>query len=396
MSGAMEAVIMTEESSTVEANQAAETVRSEKAVVKKASAQDGAERERVVHKKGIRRQNTALKMSTAFRSRDPRLDLIGSQEEILVAALAAKDELVGFTEAIPPEPTLKNALLFGFVIYNFRPIFDKVWALDRMLPAFTQKLVDIGGVERAYLLISIARFDLDADGQLDVEEFNRFRISGEQIVNNAITGCANFAIISALLFGATHMTTMGRPTPFDPDPLSIEKLGERNTTIMIWVAYACNVFGQILALSVICVSVFTRQLLSNTLPSVVSKLLFLSDTNVLANLGTAVTWLMACVAWVVTLGGCLAVPTYGFISALMIPTVFAVVVPTLYPALLKSALRLHVEANAFLKHGMDRALYIPGSNVHFRPQGSALDEETDLEDLESGAFGGNDDMNDGL
>ena len=145
MSGAMEAVIMTEESSTVEANQAAETVRSEKAVVKKASAQDGAERERVVHKKGIRRQNTALKMSTAFRSRDPRLDLIGSQEEvcsaamlsrsfslssscasyalrspptsrqILVAALAAKDELVGFTEAIPPEPTLKNALLFGFV-----------------------------------------------------------------------------------------------------------------------------------------------------------------------------------------------------------------------------------------------------------------------------------------
>jgi hypothetical protein len=187
------------------------------------------------------------------------------------------------------------------------------------------------------------------------------------------------------LFGATHVVTIGRPVPFDPDPLSIEKLGEFNTTVMVWVAYGCNVTGQILALSIIVVSVFTRQLLSNALPSVVSKLLFIADTNVLANLGTAVTWLMACVAWVVTLGGGLAVPTYGFMSAGMVPTIFVVVVPTLYPAFLKSALRLHVEANAFLLRGMDRSL-VPHIQDHHHSSSDDMQEEPG--DLEMGGDDG--------
>ena len=48
---------------------------------------------------------------------------------------------------------------------------------------------------------------------------------------------------------------------------------------------------------------------------VISKLAFLSETNILSNMATLVTWMLAAIVWVVTLGGFPAVPTHGFASA---------------------------------------------------------------------------------
>ena len=63
---------------------------------------------------------------------------------------------------------------------------------------FSKAIVELGGLERVYLLIMIARFDMNRDGSISQQEFESARIQGEKCVSNAVTGCANFAIISAL------------------------------------------------------------------------------------------------------------------------------------------------------------------------------------------------------
>ena len=73
-------------------------------------------------------------------------------------------------------------------------------------------------------------------------------------VSNAVTGCANFAVISALLFGGAHALTLGRPKPFAPDASSVEAYGEEVTTVAIWCAYGLNVLAQSLALGIIITS----------------------------------------------------------------------------------------------------------------------------------------------
>lgn len=213
---------------------------------------------------------------------------------------------------------------------------------------FSRSIVELGGLERAYLLIIIARFDVNRDGKISKQEFESARIQGDKCVSNAVTGCANFAVISALLFGGAHALTLGRPKPFAPDASSVDAFGEEATTIAIWCAYGLNVLAQSLALGIIITSIFMRQLLCNTLPSMISKLVFLLDTNTLSNLPMACTWLVMCLVCVVVLGGFLSAPTYGFLSLSILPILGAMVVPTIFPAFLKSALRLHAEANAAL------------------------------------------------
>ena len=176
-----------------------------------------------------------------------------------------------------------------------------------MLP-FSRAIVELGGLERVYLLITIAKFDVNHDGGISQSEFESARITGEKCVSNAVAGCANFAIIAALLFSGAHALTIGRPKPFAPDPSSVEAFGEDVTTVVIWCAYGLNVLAQSLALGIIITSIFMRQLLCNTLPSMISKLVFLLDTNTLSNLAMACTWLVFCLLGVVVLGGFLSEP----------------------------------------------------------------------------------------
>ena len=73
-----------------------------------------------------------------------------------------------------------------------------------------------------------------------------------------------------------------------PLPLTLAHTNQV-TTVAIWCAYGLNVLAQSLALGIIITSIFMRQLLCNTLPSMISKLVFLLDTNTLSNLAMART-----------------------------------------------------------------------------------------------------------
>lgn len=69
------------------------------------------------------------------------------------------------------------------------------------------------------------------------------------------------------------------------------------------VVYSLNILAETLALSIMINSVFMRQLLNSALPSVMSKLVFLADTNLLSATATLTTWMLAAIVWVVALGG---------------------------------------------------------------------------------------------
>lgn len=296
------------------------------------------------------KRSPMLRSSSSLRLTERHWEDVGTIKELDDAIKGARRALRDFSKVTPPNMSTARAFYFGNCVCTFRFLLQ--WIPWACMP-FSRSIVELGGLERAYLLIVIARFDLNRDGKISRQEFESARVQGEKCVSNAVTGCANFAVISALLFGGAHALTLGRPKPFAPDPSSVEAYGEEVTTVAIWCAYGLNVLAQSLALGIIITSIFMRQLLCNTLPSMISKLVFLLDTNTLSNLAMACTWLVICLLGVVVLGGFLSSPTYGLLSLLILPVLFAMVIPNVYPAFLKSALRLHAEANAALARTAD-------------------------------------------
>lgn len=271
----------------------------------------------------------------------------GGTDEVMQAVAFARQELLAFIQVEPPPFSLLRSIGFGVAVFNIRPALKHF----PVGSPFTRTLMCMGGLERVQLLLTIARFDANGNVEIDQTEFDAARVQGEKCIANAVAGCGNFAIISALLFGATHMVTIGRPGPFKAHQDSIDAFGEGVTTPAVWACYALNVCAQSLALASIIISIYMRQLLCNSLPSMMSKLVFLSDTNVLSLLATGTTWMIACLVWLVTVGGFISSPTYGLMSTGMIPIILLLILPLIYPAMLKTALRLHAETRMTLQVG---------------------------------------------
>ena len=118
------------------------------------------------------------------------------------------------------------------------------------------------------LLISIARFDTDGNTEVSAEEFNKSTYAGTICVANSIAGVQGFNLIACLMFLATHLSSIGRPRGFKATPAAIDVLGEDETAIFMSLVYSLNILAETLALSIMINSVFMRQLLSNSLPSV--------------------------------------------------------------------------------------------------------------------------------
>jgi len=281
---------------------------------------------------------------------------VGTLEEVARMSRAARVELAMFSSTpLPEEMTYMETLMFGMLIFNFRKPLDVLMScipvLDRHLSkrrAFTRSIIKAGGLERIQLLISIARFDTDGDNQVSEMEFMKSAFAGTICITNAVAVVQGFSLISGLIFVSTHLASIGRPRGWRPEPGAVESFGEDETTIVMWVVYSLNLFAETLALSVMINSVFMRQLLNNALPSVMSKLIFLADTNIVSYISTTTTWVLFAAVWVVALGGFLAVPTHGLFTCVMPLTLILIVVPPIYPAFYTTAVRLYFEANSTL------------------------------------------------
>jgi hypothetical protein len=324
-------------------------------------------------------------------SQDPSMKLtggkthrksVGTLDEVSTMARAARVELTAFCSAVLPEKmTYWETLMFGMLIFNFRKPVDVLMRciplLDRHLKQrreFTRSIIAIGGLERVQLLIAIARFDTDGDNSVSEMEFMKSAYAGGVCVTNAVSVVQGFNLMASLIFVATHLANIGRPKPWYASPETVESFGAEESSIVMWVAYSLNCFAETLALSIMINSVFMRQLLVNALPSVMSKLVFLADTNIVSFIATTTTWMIFALVWVVALGGYLAVPTHGFVTSLMPLTVVCIVVPPIYPAFYTAAVRLYYEANAALRLGEGA--------VDAREVGKGVDLDVDDDDAD--------------
>eukprot|EP00964_Phaeocystis_antarctica_P046700 scaffold27008_cov67-Phaeocystis_antarctica.AAC.1 len=230
-------------------------------------------------------KSTLVDGSAHFQlTEDPSMKLTGGQsqrksvgtlDEVSTMARAARIELTAFCSTMTPEKlTYMETLMFGMLIFNFRKPVDILLkcipVLDRHMKKrrpFTRAIIVIGGLERIQLLISIARFDTDGDNIVSEQEFMKSAYAGAVCVTNAVSGVQGFNLMASLVFVATHLANIGRPRGWRASPAAVERFGEDETSVVMWVCYTLNVFAETLALSIMVNSVFMRQLLCNALPS---------------------------------------------------------------------------------------------------------------------------------
>ena len=58
-------------------------------------------------------------------------------------------------------------------------------------------------------MFTVARFDFDNSGNLSESELAEFQRYGDRVVLNAQQTFQNLAVVSTLLFGATHQSVIG-------------------------------------------------------------------------------------------------------------------------------------------------------------------------------------------
>ncbi len=180
--------------------------------------------------------------------------------------------------------------------------------------SFLMALIRLGGIEKAYTLLVVARFDRDQNDQIDDEERREYEKQGERLVNNAINGCSNTAVVAALLVGAAHLANIGRPNAWAASTEFLEVYGQGAADRLLWLTYGLNVLVEVGALLLLGYCTFGRVLLVYVLPHPGARLTFLVESNLPGALSTAIFVLVGLTICVVALGGVLASPRVGMLA----------------------------------------------------------------------------------
>jgi len=180
---------------------------------------------------------------------------------------------------------------------------------------FLMSLLRLGGIEKAYTLLVVARFDRDQNDIIDDEERREYEKQGERLVTNAIAGCQNTAVVAALLVAAAHLTSIGRPIAFSASPDFMELYGQPAADVVLSLTYFFNVLVEVGALLLLGYCTFGRVLLVYVLPSLGARLTYLVESNLPGMISHYTLLLISFTICVVGLGGILAHPRMGVIAA---------------------------------------------------------------------------------
>lgn len=140
------------------------------------------------------------------------------------------------------------------------------------------------GPEQIRLLLVLALFDGDGDAEiseieLELEKFDRL---SDEIISDGKHTCVNLSIVSVLLLGLLHNVTIERPFAFGAGAEEHEYGGW-----LLWLAYGLNLSAECGAFFTMCLSVITRNCLTNLLPTRHDKVDFLRTTNALGCMGSS-------------------------------------------------------------------------------------------------------------
>ena len=250
---------------------------------------------------------------------------------LIIASGAAMNELLEFAQSEPPSSDTWEARLMlqkitvirhlMFLIPGSRQLFERLWPPR---PAgepgsLVRSLARLGGIEKAYTLLVVARFDINQDGEIDADERREYQMQGERLINNAIQGCQNTALVAAMLIGASHLANIGRPVPWSASDEFVRMHGQDIADGLLWVTFACNVLVELGALLLLGYCTFGRVLLVYVLPSLGSRLTFLVESNLPGTLSHSIFALVACAVTVLMVGAFLALPRAGLIALVLGP-----------------------------------------------------------------------------
>ena len=140
------------------------------------------------------------------------------------------------------------------------------------------------GPEQIRLLLVLALFDGDGDAEIsEIEhELEKFDRLSDEIISDAKHTCVNLSIVSVLLLGLLHNVTIERPFAFGAGAEEHEYGGW-----LLWLAYGLNLSAESGAFFTMCLSVITRNCLTNLLPTRHDKVDFLRTTNALGCMGSS-------------------------------------------------------------------------------------------------------------
>ena len=207
-------------------------------------------------------------------------------------------------------------------------------------------------------MFTVARFDFDNSGNLSEPELAEFQRYGDRVVLNAQQTFQNVAVVSTLLFGATHQSVIGRPAPWQVPESWAEVYSPSSGEAMLVATYTSHVVLECMCMLTLGCCIFFRYMLTNALPTLKAKIAFLIDSNALA----ITTALAVCVFMVLSISTCLATllgqPKWGLIAiGLVVFTIFACL--KIFARWWRDCiLRLHGDVARYVIHGNERVSYM--------------------------------------
>ena len=239
-----------------------------------------------------------------------------------------------------------------------------------------RQMVKHGGPENIRFLLTLASFDTDGDGSIDNAELAAYEKSADTLINDSVAMCGNLALVSALLLGLTHQTTVGRPIPFSMAADAAAFVGPANSGWLLWVAYGFNLIAEGLAFFTICQAVITRNALTNILPTRELRIDMLRTTNALGK--QAVSMLLTLWAF---LASCICMPlvastSIGFLATGWFTLIMCACMWFIAPLRYTAMLMLHEEVKRTMANSMAGNSFAAKRRSSTHASGRTNDSET--------------------
>ena len=152
------------------------------------------------------------------------------------ASRSARQELGELADA--PLPSRRGVLAPTiYLAVSVLRVPLQLTGLTRLCSPFYAALVRLGGVERLYVLLTIARFDPDNFGNIDER---KRQAKGREMVQDAAATCSSMSVVSSLMIGLSHLQAIGRPDVWEASPESLEYYGEEAAEELLWAVHAVN------------------------------------------------------------------------------------------------------------------------------------------------------------
>ena len=161
--------------------------------------------------------------------------------------------------------------------------------------------------------------------------------------------CANLGVVASLLIAATRQSTIGRPIPMKASAGFGEAFGGSAAEVLLTATFASNALTECLALLTVIISVVGRLILTNIMPSLISKLEFLASSNLNGNLVLCVVYLLISLVNTLALAGALSSSSFGFVVTGLAPITMGVAAKWCMPHYLKACLRVRLEAQQIIQ-----------------------------------------------